>query len=241
MKNELKWEPTKFVFNNDGRIVANTEYASETSVLAINKAGVLYQNYLNKYANGKLLDLGCGTVPLYKVYQDKVDQIVCIDWENSFHENIHLDYTADLNDEIPLEMNSMETVLLSDVLEHIANFNNLMSEISRVLKSGGYLILGIPFLYRLHEEPFDFNRFTKYQLKKICEDNGLNVIKIEEWGGPLSVILDIIGKNLPDEFFPKTFQKAAVWLINTKIGKKIDNRSKEKFPLGYCLVAKKEE
>jgi SAM-dependent methyltransferase len=194
---------------------------------------------LQEYASGTILDLGCGTVPYYHIYKDNVENIICIDWTNSPHENIHLDYRTDLNESIPLENNSVDTIILMDVLEHIREPVNLMAEIGRILSPNGKLILGVPFLYWLHEEPYDYHRYTEYQLKEFCKQNGLEVLRLEITGGPLTVIGDIIAKNLPINFLAKIFQKMLLWFLNTRIGKKIDDRNKRKFPRNYCLVASK--
>lgn len=239
MKHIENWKPTKFIYDKEGRLTANKSYVNCRSWLVVNKMAFFYNKFLKEHAKGILADLGCGTVPLYGVYKEEVEKVICVDWVNSNHENIHLDYTADLNKEIPLSPETVDTVLLSDVLEHIKNPNKLMSEISMILRKEGKLILGVPFYYWLHEEPYDFHRYTRYQLVNLCEENGMSLVELEEWGGPLSVILDIIGKNLPDKLFFNTFPDISNWIINTKFGKSIDNRNKESFPLGYCLVAKK--
>lgn len=239
MKNQEKWKATKFIYNSGSQLVANKNYVGGSSILVANQMAGLYDKFLKYYANGVLLDLGCGTVPLYIVYQHHVEEVICIDWENSFHKNIHLDYTADLNDSIPLSNDSVDTILLSDVIEHISNYEKMFSEVARVIRKDGILILGVPFFYWLHEEPYDFHRYTRHQLELICKKNGFNVLDLQEFGGPLSVILDIIGKNLPRKLFPNAFHKFSTWFIGTDLGKKIDNRNKNLFPLGYCLVAKK--
>jgi SAM-dependent methyltransferase len=241
MKKKHEWEPTKFVFDKKRRLVVNPEYVSNKSLLTANRAARLYEKFLKEHSEGVFLDLGCGTVPLYAAYRDLVEETICIDWENSPHENMHLDYAADLNNGIPLADEAVNTILLSDVFEHINDPERLMSEISRVLKIDGKLILGSPFLYWLHEEPYDFHRYTRHQYKYLCEKNNLEIVQMEETGGPLAVIFDIIGKNLPAKFFSITFQKIGIWFLDTKLGKKIDNRKKKKFSLGYSLVAKKYE
>lgn len=50
-----------------------------------------------------------------------------------------------------------------------------INELCRVLKEEGYLILSLPFLYPVHEEPFDFYRFTTNGIKHILERNGMEI------------------------------------------------------------------
>ncbi len=134
---------------------------------------------------------------------------------------------------------SVDTIILTDVLEHISKPHNLIAEISRIMRDGGRLILGVPFLYWLHEEPYDFHRYTKYQLMELCVNNSLKIISIQEVGGPLTVISDIIAKNLPSNFFSKIFQNVMIAILRTRVGKKLDDRKKKNFPRSYCLVAEK--
>lgn len=238
MRNEQEWEETLVNYHN-GEFTINEEYIGDRSLLVAHEVLGIYQKLIQKHAKGVLLDLGCGTVPYYKIYKEQVDEIICIDWANSLHENIHLDHIADLNKKVPVDTDCIDTVLLTDVLEHISKPYILMAEISRVLKNEGRLILGVPFMYWLHEDPFDYHRYTKYQLIELCENNSLNILSIQEVGGPLTVISDIIAKNLPFYLAPKIFQKVMIRFISSKFGAKLDNRNKEKFPRSYCLVAEK--
>lgn len=238
MKNSEKWQPSIVIYNNK-KFTINKKYVNFRSHIVTEQVLEKYVNLIKKYTSGTLLDLGCGTVPYYNIYKDLAKEIICIDWDNSYHKNIHLDNIADLNSNIPIENDSIDTVILTDVLEHINKPNFLMKEISRVMRKGGKLILGVPFMYWLHEEPFDYHRYTSYQLTNLCEINSLSILTLEEIGGPLTVIFDIISKNLPSVFLSKLFVKSMNVFLKIKIGYKIDNRNKEKFPVGYCLVAEK--
>lgn len=240
MRNKDLWEES-FIKTKNNDFIVNEEVVDFNSLLVVEQNSLVYKGLIQKYSKGVLVDLGCGNVPYYCIYKDLVEEIVCIDWGTSYHECKHLDYIADLNEEIPLNSNFAETIILTDVLEHIKRPEQLMCEIARVMAIGGRLILGVPFLYWLHEEPYDFNRFTKHKLVDLCRQNGLNVIHFEEVGGPITVICDLIGKNIPSAFLSKLFQKVVWSFLNTKLGQKLDDRNKSKFPRSYCLVAEKLE
>jgi SAM-dependent methyltransferase len=108
-----------------------------------------------------LLDLGCGKVPFYARYREYVSETVCVDWSNSLHGNGHVDAECDLTQELPFADASFDTILLSDVLEHIPAPERLWREMARLLKPGGELLSSVPFFYWLHEEPYDYYRYTK--------------------------------------------------------------------------------
>ena len=141
------------------------------------------------------MDLGCGKAPLLGYYARFVDGATLIDWGNSLHENSLLDLVADLNEPLKLPGETYDTVILSDVLEHIVDPQALLREINRVLRSGGgVLLLNVPFYCPIHEEPFDFYRFTRWSLARMCADVGLDVLEISPMGGVPEILTDIYSK-----------------------------------------------
>lgn len=79
---------------------------------------------------------------------------------------------------LPIRNNSVDTVFLLDVLEHLPRPDDCMAEIRRVLRPGGTLLLQVPFLYPLHDAPYDFYRWTIYGLRSEAAKYGF--IKQEE-------------------------------------------------------------
>src|SRR5436309_6578139 len=63
---------------------------------------------------------------------------------------------------LPFKSESFHNVLLLEVLEHIADLHTSLSEIKRVLKPNGKLILTTRFIYPIHDAPMDYFRFTRY-------------------------------------------------------------------------------
>ncbi len=56
------------------------------------------------------------------------------------------------------------------------------------MKRDGLLIVSVPFSFRLHEEPFDYFRFTPHGLRAIFEAAGLTLDKVVSERGIWSVI-----------------------------------------------------
>jgi len=71
-------------------------------------------------------------------------------------------YIADLNDRIPLEDSTYDNVLSLNTLEHVISDVHALGEMLRVLKPGGLITIAVPFLYRVHGSPCDYNRHTAY-------------------------------------------------------------------------------
>lgn len=239
------WKPGKFIYRKN-RLIASrdTREVGISSRLNTDLVAGFYDAFLKKYAGGKLLDLGCGKVPLYSAYKNYVTDNTCVDWGNTLHKNQHLDHECDLTKPLPFEDGIYDTVILSDVLEHIPGPELLLKEISRVLSSDGILLLNVPFFYWLHEEPHDFYRYTEFALRHLSEISGLKVIDLTPVGGAPEIMTDIYAKNiLCVPVIGKPLAIIAQWFttlfIHTGFGAKISRSTARKFPLGYFMVAKK--
>ena len=240
MKLEQTWRPTKFVATPRGLAASDDpQQVGVRSRLIVDLIATAYEAALREHAAGVLVDLWCGRVPLYGVYRTLVREVVCVDWVHSYHDSAHVDVPADLNAPLPLPDAAYDTVLATDVLEHLADPRVFMAEVSRILRPGGRLILGVPFLYWLHEEPYDYHRFTRHALRALCESNGLEVLTLEEYGGGVAVLLDIVGKAIRWPRVAAAFQAAARRLIHAGPFRRADTRLRPQFPLGYCLVARR--
>ncbi|MBW8368696.1 MAG: class I SAM-dependent methyltransferase [Arenimonas sp.] len=70
---------------------------------------------------------------------------------------------------LPFADASFDGVLCLEVLEHVRDPAAVMLEIARVLKPGGKGWLSMPFLYPVHDAPFDFQRFTEHGVRRdVC-------------------------------------------------------------------------
>ena len=154
MKNREQWKPSKYVYRK-GRLRASRD-PKEVGVgsrLIADITARLYDEHIKDNAKGRLIDLGCGKVPLFEAYKDYVTDNVCVDWENTLHKNPYLDVECDLTKRLPFGDAEFDTVVLSDVLEHIPQPELVWHEIARIMRSGGRLLMNVPFYYWIHERP----------------------------------------------------------------------------------------
>lgn len=246
MRNQSSWQPSKFRRRN-GRLVASFDPSDLCvgSRLMAARIASSYERHLGDYARGRLIDLGCGKVPLFEGYRPHVSEIVCVDWASTQHGTTYLDLECDLNCALPFGDAVFDTIILSDVLEHVAEPARLWSEMARILASRGHILMNVPFFYWLHETPHDYFRYTEFALRRFAEQNHLNVLVLESLGGAPEVLADIVAKNL--RHVPLLGNAAAAFaqgsveiLRRTRLGQQISEKTSRSFPYGYFLVARKE-
>ena len=129
---------------------------------------------------GLVIDLGCGTSPYREDILQYATKYIGIDWTESNHELPHVSILANLSQYLPLRENFADSVVSFQVLEHLPEPNIFLAECFRTLKSGGRLIITIPFNWHVHEEPHDYYRFTRHGINYLLKKNGFEKIIIEE-------------------------------------------------------------
>lgn len=124
---------------------------------------------------GRLLDVGCGMKPYERFFSDIATEYIGIDHPathgGSYGKHTKADIFSD-KDELPFENASFDTVICTQVLEHLPNPEFKISEISRVLNTGGTVLVTVPFAWPLHEKPYDFFRYTEYGVRAMMEKAG---------------------------------------------------------------------
>ncbi len=165
-----------------------------SSIVKISNEGIIkvIQIAASKYAKGELIDIGCGTKPYEAIFQPHINSYFGIDYESSAESNYSTDTKADLFIDCTntgLEKETYDTLLSTQVMEHIYDTASYVKECHRLLKKGGYGIFTVPMSWRCHGEPYDFYRFTKYSLEKIFKENGFLIIELKEIEGTFATII----------------------------------------------------
>ena len=173
--------------------------------------------WINKHAHGTLIDIGCGNGALRKqlpatVQYFGVDYPTTIALGYTGYAEIHADASM-----LPLATASVDTVAMLDVLEHIAEPENALAEASRVLKKRGKLLVHVPFLYPLHDEPYDYHRWTKYGLQYLAKQHGLEIIEIRESTSSLETAAAIFVIALSKASLDSIMQRKIILVITPLI------------------------
>ena len=117
-----------------------------------------------RYATGRLIDVGCGEKPYGSLFAPFVTEHIGVDHPASPHALTSVDVLSTAYD-IPLEDASFNTVLMSEVLSISKHRAEAIAEAHRLLAPGGWLIATTPFVWVMNEEPRDFFRYTPYALE----------------------------------------------------------------------------
>jgi SAM-dependent methyltransferase len=135
--------------------------------------------------SGDVIDLGCGSSPYKQLLTatSSIKSYTGIDLPDSpFHPLLEGNLTWNGSD-IPLADASCDCVIMTEVMEHLPNCLYVLKEVNRVLRPSGVLVATVPFLYPLHEEPFDFQRFTPYGVELLLADSGYQKTVLTRLGG----------------------------------------------------------
>lgn len=84
---------------------------------------------------------------------------------------------------LPLAPGSVDTVVSTQVLEHVPDPVQTLKELQRVLRPGGRLYLTAPQGWHEHQAPNDYFRFTRYSLERILEQAGFVDVAVHPLGG----------------------------------------------------------
>ena len=152
--------------------------------------------------SGSVLDFGCGSKPFSNLFQKS--KYEGIDFKN-YSANTNFpqgkpDYFFDdkylENFLMPFVSGHFDHSVSFQVLEHHPEPEIMISEMARIIKKNGKILLSFPLIYSLHEEPNDFQRFTEHKIRKILTKNGCEVIEIKKQGALWSACAMLLNEQL---------------------------------------------
>ncbi|MEO0058477.1 MAG: hypothetical protein RLZZ312_124 [Bacteroidota bacterium] len=162
--------------------------------------------------NGNLLDFGCGSKP-YKCFFINIEKYIGIDYKiegrDGHQKEVDVFYDGK---KIPFDDNYFDSILCTEVLEHVFNIEELLSEFNRVLKPKGKVLITTPFMWEEHEMPYDFARYTTPALEYLYKKNGFKIIKNHKVGDYIQVIMQF-NINYIKNILPKNKIAKQVFLI----------------------------
>jgi len=100
------------------------------------------------------------------------------------------DVQADV-ERLPLKDSAFDVVVCLEVLEYVRLPCVALSEMRRVLRAGGTLVLSTPFMHR-KDSAHDYWRFTEPGLRRLLSDAGYELLSIHAHGAALGVAVSIL-------------------------------------------------
>lgn len=241
MKNTAQWKPTKYRVRG-GRLGTswNPKEVAPASRLVTERVARVYEEALQAYAHGDLLDVGCGRVPLFGTYRDRVVSVTTVDWPNSVHDLEHIDRFMNLAEPWELDDASFDTVLATDVMEHVPEPRQFVHEMARVLRPDGVTIVGTPFMYWLHEVPNEYQRLTEHQLRRLGRLHGLETVELRSYGGAPEILFDLTMRAVRrPRWIARALCEALPRIAMLPGFERLANGTRDMTPLGYLWVARK--
>lgn len=192
-----------------------------------------------KYVKGSVLDVGAGFMPYKKFINKKASSYWSTDFAKT-HDGIT--YVGDAQSlSKTVKGKRFDTIFCTEVLEHLPDPFQAVAEFHKTLNDGGTIILSVPFVMPLHNEPYDFYRYTKYGLLKLFEK--FEVMELTPSGGLLSLLHYLVSSSLLPLTYPTRPLFYLLAYINWPIGElcyRLDNLLFRKMmPFKYIIVCKK--
>lgn len=221
-------------------------YLLTRTFLFINKH--LYRDAIQHLAgdlSGLVVDVGCGQAP-YRPLLTRAAKYVGIDASQ--------DRSADIVGEaqrLPLASGVVDSILCTEVLEHVRDPDAVVREIFRALKPGGALLLTAPMSWNLHYEPNDYRRYTCYGLWQLLQTHGFGIAKTHRIGGLFSLVgsrlVDGIATELYDRmrFLPPRVRHGVILVYSIPMSlafmamSRLGDRFQRSDALGWAILARK--
>jgi predicted SAM-dependent methyltransferase len=123
-----------------------------------------------------------------------------------FQAGNNVDVVADIENETKLPSDYFQTVLCSEVMEHLYKPWDALKEMHRLLKKDGYILITTLFSFPIHGYPDDYWRYSPSCMERLMKDAGFRDIKVLTAGNnTFALANDVAGafeyKDVPMHIF----------------------------------------
>lgn len=192
-----------------------------------------------------ILDFGAGHGDFSMILNER--HVVALD----VYPYDEIDIVCDMQKETPFKKACFDAIVLMNVLEHVQQPEKLMTLLAGLLRPDGLLVITVPFLLKLHQIPYDFYRYSHYQLKNLGLAAGLEIKFIEGYYDPFLLMNEsslnmrsyaLIGAPSLTRKLSRLLLIISSWLISI-VGKLYGRGhvgdpliEKSPYPIGYHVV-----
>jgi len=152
--------------------------------------------------NGNVLDFGCGSKPYQGLFIN-AEKYIGVDIEASGHNHAtsKVDFFYD-GKTLPFDSEHFDGVVSFETLEHVFELDGILSELNRVIKPGGKLLISVPFVWDEHEVPYDFARYTSFGVRHLLSKHGFEVVEYRKTTTYLLTVFQMFIAYLYQHVFP---------------------------------------
>lgn len=158
-----------------------------------------------------------------------------------------LDVVADIRS-MPINDGVMDAAICVEVIEHVYETADFLTEIARVLRPGGRLLLTSPLCFGEHMAPWDYHRFTRHAYEKMAVSSGLEIESLQPRGGYF-ILLAYLVARVPDELtrsggrtaelLKPIFRLLCTYLVAPLLVRLDGLDRRKQFTLGYVCCLRK--
>lgn len=187
-----------------------------------------------QYVHGRTLDLGAGTAKYKGLITQKSSEYIAFD----LFEGEHIDVVGDIT-HTGFDDASFDTIISTQVFEHIPAPWEAVREIRRLLRPGGMAIVSAPFINPYHADPYDFYRYSTEGFKALFRD-GFEVVECEPYSKLFMVFSEMIHHTVFSPYAKKKKGADRIMGIIKRIARFLDKfvRSTRIYGNTYIVVRK---
>ena len=142
---------------------------------------------LAHHITGNTIDYGAGSAKYKNIITPHTSKYTTFDMIPG--ENI--DIVGDAMNP-PFPDNTFDTVVSTQMLEHVERPWIVVHEMGRILKPGGICIITAPFLVPYHADPHDFFRYTVQGMESLFTHEAFEIVESGKYGNTPGVISEMI-------------------------------------------------
>jgi SAM-dependent methyltransferase len=191
------------------------------------------------FVRGSVLDIGAG-------HFDRYSRLFTYDTytKTDISHAEHVDMVCTAYD-IPVADGSYDSVVCTQVYEHLADPFSAAREMHRVLRPGGHAIVTVPQMNELHEQPHDYFRYTRFGLSHMFEGAGFEIVEMNQRGGYYATVaqirivrlielLSLYERPILGRFLGKLIYIYGSWML--MLDRAFPSKTQT---IGWCVVLKK--
>jgi SAM-dependent methyltransferase len=145
---------------------------------------------LGSELSGRILDVGCGGKPYEALFN--AEEYVGLEYDSPANRATkRADFFYD-GGNFPFEDGSFDAVFFSEVFEHVFNPDEFLSEVRRVLRPGGRILLTVPFAWDEHEQPRDYARYSSFGLAHLLAEHGFQIVRHKKTVNDLRAVFQLL-------------------------------------------------